>query len=221
VRKVAIEMRDTSRAAVIAAVEGGTCLGPVAALLHYERVVLQLSDGEDADLVSGVEALCLARLSKGTHREVLVKTIVQKAGDDAPKWREWASACQTGTLDLGAALAAAEATGRHEGDATAAAVTSLQTAVAMTELGHPGYLAWFDAWARCRAGSDTVRHTALVQAEAMIAFEFWAALAEGAVQRPSLDGLLAEAFVTSLGPRDRGEVFARTGRDAGHKGLRV
>lgn len=215
VHKVAIEMRDTSRATVIEAIESGAGVGPVAGLLHQETVVLQLSDGDDKDFVSALETLSLARLFKGTNRDVLAKTIAQKAGNAASKWRVWANACQTGTLDLGAALAAAEAIARDGGDATTSAVTSLQVSLAMAESGQPGYLAWFDAWARCRVGSDKSVLTALVQAETMISFEFWAAQAEGSADRPRSDGLLAEAFMTNLGPRDRGEVFARTGLDTG------
>lgn len=220
VRKVAIELRDTSRSAVVEAIEGGAAVAPVAALLHQEAVVLHLSEGDDTDFVSALEVVCLARLCKGTNT-ALVKAIAQKAGPETPKWQAWASACQTGVLDLETALSAAEAMSRQGGDATPLAVTSLHVALSMTEAGQPGFLAWFDAWARCRAGADLAIQTALTQAEAMIAFEFWAALAEGSALHPSTNGLLAEAFVTGLDPRNRGEVFARTGRDAVQKGPRA
>jgi hypothetical protein len=90
----------------------------------------------------------------------------------------------------------------------------MQVALAMTTLGQPGFMAWFDAWARLRAGTDPTGLAALGQAETMIAFEFWAAQAEGNIQLSSTGSLQAEAFETHFGPRDRGEVFARTGRNA-------
>lgn len=214
VRRVAIEMRDASRSAVITAIEMGAGTGPVAALVHQETVVLRLSDGDDRDLMSAVETLCLARLGKSPMGDVLAQTIVQKSGSEASKWRAWALACQTGTLDLHAALAAAGALVRNGGDAATLAVTTMQVALGVTTLGQPGFMAWFDAWARLRAGSDQAGLAALVQAETMIAFEFWAAQAEGSIQRPGTENLLAEAFETHFGLRDRGEVFARTGRGA-------
>jgi len=221
VRKVAIEMRDASRIAVITAIEMGAGTGAVAALVYQETVVLRLSDGDDRDLMSALETLCLARLVKGPKGDVLAQTIAQKSGSEASKWRAWVLACQTGTLDLDAALAAAGAMVRNGGDAATSAVTTMQVALAMTTLGQPGFMAWFDAWARLRAGSDQAGLAALVQAETMIAFEFWAAQAEGSIQRPGTESLLAEAFETHFGPRDRGEVFARTGLGLQQQGRRA
>lgn len=214
VRKVAIEMRDASRCAVITAIEMRAGSGPVAALVHQETIVLRLSDGDDRDFVSALETLCLARLGKSPVGDILVQTIVQKSGSEASKWRACVRACQTDTLDLDAALAAAGAIVRNSGDAAALAVTTMQVALAVTTLGQPGFMAWFDAWARLRAGTDPTGLAALGQAETMISFEFWAAQAERNIQLSSTGSLQAEAFETHFGPRDRGEVFARTGRNA-------
>jgi hypothetical protein len=221
VRKVATEMRDASRDRVILGIEAGIGAGPIQALLAHEQVVLRLSDGEDADLVSGLQALCLARVVRDQGGAALAETIVAKAGIAAPDWRARADACRNGTLDLTAALAAADGLARGNGTAVTSAVTTLQVALAVVQLGQPVYLVWFDVWARRRASADQTATAGLVQAETMIAFEFWAAQAEARIPRPAAQGLLAEAFATRIGPRIRGEVFARTGFDTRQDGGRA
>ena len=77
----------------------------------------------------------------------------------------------------------------------------------------PEALIWFDAWARAWVDPATpiAARYAMTEAETLIAFEAWAALAERMATGPVAAGLLAEAFEEARGPRSRGEVFARDG----------
>ena len=219
VRSVATELRDASRMAVMAAIEAGTHAAPVAALVHRETMVLRLSEGTEADLVSALEVLCLARLAGAVGTAALADGIAQKAGVAATQWRGLAEDCRNGVPDLRAALAAAEVLAGGGTDAAMAAVQTLQVALAAGEQGQAGGpgqaggLAWVDVWGRVRAGRDPAAARVLARAETLIAFEFWAAQAEARIRRPVTPGLLAEAFGDHSGPRGRGEVFARTGVD--------
>ena len=225
VRSVAVDLRDAARIAVICAIEAGQGAGPLAALLGREQVALQLSEGRQADLVAALETLCLLRLAAvmgagaggvaagGVSDDALVETIARKSGLAAPKWRALAEGCRRATLGPRASVAAADGLAGGGCDASTAAVNTLLAALAAVQTGQPCYLIWFDVWARRRAGADPAETIRLAEAESLIAFEFWAAQAEARTHHPGANDLLAEAFADHIGPRIRGEVFARTGRE--------
>lgn len=112
-------------------------------------------------------------------------------------------------LPLAAILAAAALLQRGEGPADAARL-AIGAALGTVQGGRAEGLAFWDAWAAARlAGAP-----GLAVAEAAIAFETWAALAEARVVAPVAPGLLAEAFDETARPRPRGEIEAA--RAAGH-----
>lgn len=87
------------------------------------------------------------------------------------------------------------------------AATTLAMALAARTC--PEALTWFQAWAERQYRTP---NPALDQAEGLIAFELWAALAEARRSAPAPDPLLVEALgPNGLLPRQLGEVFARKG----------
>lgn len=87
------------------------------------------------------------------------------------------------------------------------AVVTLAMALAARSL--PQALAWFPVWAERQYRAPNGFLTA---AEGLIAFEFWAALAESRRPDTGTDPLLAETLgPQGLRPRNLGEVFARRG----------
>lgn len=119
----------------------------------------------------------------------------------------WADLMVPGTFrpDLPAVLEATVDLETATIPAEALACCTVRIAAFLCTGGDAAALVWFDTWARLRAGPDGERAARLAEAEALCAFEHWAALAETGAHIRSTPDFLAEAFPGLHLLRPRGE----------------
>lgn len=186
-------------------------------LCHLVRLRLRLSGATERDLVAVADTLGLAMLdreNRGESADRLAGQIVRLDIPDMPDW--FRSVLDRQTLpDLAECLTWSLQLARQgQDDAVSMACRAVLVACSAMSDGDPAKLAFFDAWARLRAGSVDDVTAVLAAAEALCAFEFWAAQAEDAVSHRSSASILTEAFAGFDPVRIRGESWAAGGHRA-------
>jgi hypothetical protein len=202
------ELRDTARANVIGTLEASKP-ADVKGMLRLEATLLYLDRATPQAVASGLEAVALTQLANAQHAPGIVRLVTRlgAAGEGVRQCVDRISAETSVTESL--RLTQALSLGPTE--PLLPAVATLAIALAANRDAKVEHLQWFTTWARLRPGPS---QTIMMQAEGLIAFEFWAALAENAVASPAKAGLLDEAFgARVLAPRPYGEAFARFGED--------
>jgi len=173
---------------------------------------LQVSFGLQCprDLVAVADVLGLAAVEPGARDDAaapLRRAVGKLTPDKIPFWAEM-MVPQTFALDLPAALQATVELEIGNFPPEALACRTVRIAAYLVTGGDGVALVWFDTWARLRVGADPARAALLAEAEALCAFEYWAARAEAAVHSGAAPSLLSEAFPGLHLLRPRGEVAA-------------
>lgn len=173
---------------------------------------LQLAFGlqSSRDLVAVVDVLGLAAVEPGARDDAaaaLRRAAARLKPDAVPFWAELT---EPGTFrpDLSAILQATADLETATIPAEALACCTVRVAAFLGTGGDAAALVWFDAWARLRTAPDGERAARLAEAEALCAFEYWAALAEKGAHGRTTPDFLAEAFPGLHLLRPRGEQAA-------------
>lgn len=181
-----------------------------ARLCHLQRLQVAFGLQTLRDLVAVADVLGLAAVRPGSRDDAaapLRRAAAALAPEGVPFWAELMTP-ETFAMDLPAAL---QATAELDGAALppeALACRTVRIAACLDNGGDAAALVWFDTWARQRSGVDSARAARLAEAEALCAFEHWAARAEAAARRRPVPPLLSEAFPGLHLSRPRGEVAA-------------
>ena len=179
-------------------------------LCDLQRLQLAFGLQTARDLVAVADVLGLAAVRPGA-RDDAAAPLRRAAGtlkpDAVPFWAEIISP-ETFAPGLHGSLEAIVELETANLPPEALACHTVRIAAYLVTGGEGAALVWFDSWARLRAGADTARAGRLAEAEALCAFEFWAARAEAAVRREAAPPLLAEAFPGLDLSRPRGEIAA-------------
>jgi hypothetical protein len=148
------------------------------------------------DLVAVVDVLGLAAVDEAARDDAAaaLRAAAARLRPDAVGF--WADLMVPGTFrpDLPAVVQATVDLETAALPAEALACWTVRIAAFLATGGDAVGLVWFDTWARLRAGPDADRSARLAEAEALCAFEYWAAAAETGARARSTPAFLAEAF---------------------------
>ncbi|MCC5973847.1 MAG: hypothetical protein JJT81_07305 [Rubellimicrobium sp.] len=179
-------------------------------LCHLQRLQLAFGVTTQRDLVAVADVLGLAALQPGARDDAaypLRRMAATVAPESVPSWTELLSPA-TFPSDLPSALLATAELEAADSPPEALACRTIRIAAYLARGGDAAALVWFDKWARLRAGTDEKRSEQLSEAEALCAFEHWAACAEAATRDRPVPPILSEAFPGLHLTRPRGEVEA-------------
>ncbi|MBC7140132.1 MAG: hypothetical protein H5U17_15710 [Defluviimonas sp.] len=178
-------------------------------LCDMQRLQVAFGLKTPRDLVAVVDILGLASVKPGARddaAEPLRRAAAALMPQEVPFWVDL-MAPSTFPMDLSSVLQASIELETADAPPEALACQTVRIASFLATGGDETALVWFDIWARLRAGADSARAARLAEAEALCAFEYWAARAEAAVLRHA-PPLLSEAFPGLHLSRPRGEVEA-------------
>lgn len=178
-------------------------------LCDLQRLQVAFGLKTPRDLVAVADVLGLASVKPGPRddaAEPLRRAAAALTPQEVPFWADL-MAPSTFPMKLSAVLQASTELEAADMPPEALACQTVRIASSLAAGGDKTALVWFDTWARLRAGADGARAARLAEAEALCAFEYWAARAEAAVLR-NAPPLLSEAFPGLLLSRPRGEVEA-------------
>lgn len=178
-------------------------------LCDMQRLQVAFGLKTPRDLVAVVDILGLASVKPGARddaAESLRRAAAALMPQEVPFWVDL-MAPSTFPMDLSSVLQASIELETADAPPEALACQTVRIASFLATGGDETALVWFDIWARLRAGADSARAARLAEAEALCAFEYWAARAEAAVLRHA-PPLLSEAFPGLHLSRPRGEVEA-------------
>lgn len=203
-------LRDLRDEALHPFVSRGSAPGGFERLCHLQTLQLAFGLQSPRDLVAVVDILGLAAIEPGARDDAsapLRRAAARLKPEAVPFW---ADLMVPGTFrpDLPAVLKATMDLEAGALSPEALACRTVQVAVFLATGGDSAALVWFDSWARMRAGGDDALSARLAEAEALCAFEYWAALAETRAARRPEPALLAEAFPGLRLLRPRGEQAA-------------
>jgi hypothetical protein len=179
-------------------------------LCHLQRLQVAFGLRFSRDLVAVVDVLGLAAVQPGARDDSVASLRGAAAALKPSSVPFWTDMMAQGTfvLDLPAALQATVELESADMSPPELACRTVRIAAGLDVGGNAAAMAWFDTWARLRVGADAARAGRLAEAEALCAFEFWAARAETALRRQTAPPLLAEAFSGLHMSRPRGETEA-------------
>jgi len=203
-------LRDLRDAALHPFVTRGSAPGSFERLCHLQTIQLAFGLQSPRDLVAVVDILGLAAIEPGARDDAsapLRRAATRLKPEAVPFWSDL-MAPGTFRPDLPAVLKATMDLEAGALSPEALACRTVQVAVFIATGGDSAALVWFDSWARMRAGGDDALSALLAEAEALCAFEYWAALAETRAARHPEPVLLAEAFPGLQMLRPRGEQAA-------------
>jgi hypothetical protein len=192
------------------------------AVLRYLRLMdlwLILGRGGPLDRLRAFEALAFASAAAGvTWEDAAVATLerdLTRAFDADPVWLEAVQALRTPRDGFALELADfihGTLHGVNATDPIGMARAVIHASLDVVHSGDPLVLTAFQAWTRSRfALRDAVGTEQARAVEAVIAFEYWAALAEASIRDTPADPLLADALADSPARAAFGESFAWDG----------
>lgn len=217
VEQVLRDMRDDALFAFTRALEADAEGHRFRQLCRLQLLQLRFGLERQRDVVSVIDTLGLAALDpdrRGDTAEPLKKAAQTLTPQAVPFWEAMLERPLLQT-DLGDTLDAVATLGADGASPAALACKTVSIAVSTVIDGQAERLAWFDAWARLRAGQDTEISALLAQAEALCEFEFWAARAEAAAGRTATPKMLGEAFPGLGLVRSRGDIAAEVACSGG------
>lgn len=205
------DLRQTEHARLLEALDRGGAVDP-GRLAQLEALLVQLLPAGEVQVLAALEAIALTTVANRRSQGGLEALHARLAAMAPPL-----DALVRRSLDLPSPLESLRLASDLEHDVTPSpsllAARTLAVALAIRADGRSEHLAWFQAWARRRLGPQPER---LAEAEGLVAFEFWAALAERSVPERTAEGLLGDVFGRGLlNPALDGEGFARLGQGVG------
>lgn len=182
-------------------------------LVHCQMLLIRMGLRSPRDLVALVDTLGLSMLDLPNRGDSAHKLRVAALKLDPDGVEDWNRLAETPPFAL-TPMETIEVCGRIDGgDISPETLACLSIGVALATLAdpRPERLAWFEIWAQVRAKGRGEAASRLAEAEALCAFEFWAAQAEDTVARRPVSTFLGAAFGDFSPVRARGEVFALRG----------
>lgn len=193
-----------------------------AQLVEIQRKLMDFGLHNEADVAAILETLAIARFSRDADLAAL-RTLGKHADQECPRiyqdWRALRDAIRN-PPDVTECMRHAAALGGTDEPALSLAGRTIAIALGAVSDRHKERLAWFDEWARLRAGDDAGLAGKLGLAESLCAFEFWAAQTELAAAEQRPDEIFSVAFKGLALVRPRGEVFAQDGNLGGSEAPR-
>lgn len=204
-------LRDLRDEALHPFITGGSAPGSFERLCHLQKLQLAFGLQSPRDLVTVADILGLAAIEPEARYDASVSLRSAAAELKPEAITFWSDLMAPGTfkLDFPAVLKATMDLEAGASSPEALACRTVQVAVFLTTGGDSSALVWFDSWARIRAVDDGALSARLAEAEALCAFEHWAAMAETHASRGPVSVLLAEAFPGLHLLRPRGERAAQ------------
>lgn len=179
-------------------------------LCHLQRLQVAFGLQSPRDRVAVADVLGLAAVQPGARDDAaapLCRAASALSPEAVPFWSDMIDKASF-VPDLAAVLQSTVELETTQLAPEALACHTVRVAAFLSGGGDAAGMAWFDSWARLRASANVALAARLAEAEALCAFEFWAARAEAASCRVPVPSLLAEAFPGLHLSRLRGEVAA-------------